>query len=51
MRKTRLTLGVTVESPEMLTRASETLSRALAGLAMEDVDASLMVYADLDDDD
>lgn len=52
MRSTRLTLGVTTDSPELLARATETLSRALAGLAMEGVDASLMVYEDqvYDDD-
>lgn len=46
MRATRLTLGVTTKDPELLARAAETLSRALAGLAMEGVDASLMVYED-----
>lgn len=51
MRATRLTLGVTTEDPEILTRATETLSRALAGLAMEGVDCSLMIYEDSIDPD
>lgn len=46
MRKTRITLGVSTDSPELLTRAVETLSRSVAGLAMEGVDATLMVYED-----
>ncbi len=52
MRKTRLTLGVTTDDPELLTRATESMSRALAGMALEGVDASLMVYEDeiIDDD-
>lgn len=46
MRKTRVTLGVTTSDPELLTRAIETLGRSVAGLAMEGVDATLMVYED-----
>ena len=51
MRSTRITLGVTTDNPELLTRATETLSRALAGLALEGVDASLMVYEDTIDEE
>ena len=46
MRNTRITLGVTTDSQEILTRAVETFGRALAGLAMEGVDATLMIYED-----
>jgi hypothetical protein len=46
LRPTRITLGVTTTNPELLTRAVETMSRALAGLALEGVDATLMVYED-----
>lgn len=44
MRNTRLTLGVTTDDPELLTRTVEVFGRTLAGLAMEGVDATLMVY-------
>jgi hypothetical protein len=50
MRSTRITLGVTTDSPEILTRTVETLSRAVAGLALEGVDASLMIYEDIEVD-
>jgi hypothetical protein len=51
MRSTRITLGVTTNSPELLTRAIETLSRSVAGLAMEGVDTTLMVYEDETEED
>lgn len=51
MRNTRITLGVSTSSPEILTRAVETFSGAVAGLALEGVDASLMIYEDVEVED
>jgi hypothetical protein len=48
MRNTRITLGVSTNDQEILTRTVETLSRAVAGLALEGVDASLMIYEDIE---
>ncbi len=50
MRRTRLSVSVTTDDPEILTRAIETLSRAVTGLAMEGVETFTMCGPDEEDD-
>lgn len=50
MTSKRLNLSVETDSPELVTRAAEVLARALAGLVLEGMDASMFVY-DTDDED
>lgn len=51
MQRTRLSVSVTTDDPEILTRAIETLARAVTGMAMEGIDTFMMCGPDRDDDD
>lgn len=53
MSGTRVSLSVTSDSQETVTRAIESLARAMAGLALEGVEAFLSAgpdYVDQDDE-
>lgn len=47
-RPTAISLRVSTKDPETITRAVEALSRAAAGLALENVDAFLIITEDED---
>jgi hypothetical protein len=47
----RITLTVETNNPEHITRSAEAMSRAAAGLALEGIDAFLMIREDTDDED
>lgn len=51
VKRTRLSVSVTTEDPEILTRAIETFSRAVTGLAMEGVETFTMCGPDSEEDD
>ncbi len=46
MRRSRISASVVTDDPSILQRAVEALSRAAAGLAMEDIDALVIVTED-----
>lgn len=45
-RPLRISLGVTTTDDAQTTRAIEVLGRALAGLALENIEGSLLCYPD-----
>ena len=52
MTTIQVTLSVYAETPDALTRAVECMGRAATGLALDDLDAVLMVETQwMDDDD
>lgn len=50
MTPKRISLSVVTDQPELVTRAAEAMARALAGLALEGMQASLLVYDEEDDE-